>query len=286
MVIDWLTGMNKALDYIEENLQDTIDPRRAAKLACCSFYHFTRMFGYVTGVPLAEYIRRRRLSAAALELASSNVKVIELAQRYGYDSPTAFNRAFKALHGLTPTGARLPGASLKSFPRISFQLSIKGDVAMNYKIEDRGAFSIVGFKQWVSVEDGANVREIPKMWANLTPKKMQELCALMEGEPMGILGVCADMHDNGFDYYIAATSKQAAPAGMQGKDIPAATWAIFESIGPIPGAIQDVWKRIYSEWMPTSGYTHAGLPELEVYPDGDNTSPTYRCEVWIPVTKA
>lgn len=284
--MDWLTGLNNALDYIEENLDGEIDLRQAAKLACCSFYHFTRMFGYITGVPLAEYVRRRRLSAAALALSGGKVKVMELALRYGYDSPTAFNRAFKALHGINPSAARLPGANLKSYPRICFQISIKGDVAMNYRIEEKPEFGIVGFKKWVSLADGENLREIPKMWAELTAEKCKQVCALAEGEPAGMLGVCADMYDNGFDYYIAVAGNKPAPQGMARKVIPAATWAVFEAVGAMPHAIQEVWQRIYTEWLPNSGYTHANLPELEVYPKGDNTSADYRCEVWIPVEKA
>lgn len=284
--MEWLTGLNRALDYIEENLEGEVDLKHAAQLACCSFYHFTRMFGYVSGVPLAEYIRHRRLSMAAVELTHGSVKVVDLAQRFGYDSPTAFNRAFKALHGVSPSAARLPGAVLRSFPRISFQISIKGDVAMKYRIEEKKAISVVGFKKWMNLADGQNLRDIPKMWGGLTQDKTRQLCALMDNEPAGLLGVCADMYDNGFDYYIAVASGRPAPRGMEKKEIPAATWAIFESTGPMPEAIQQVWKRIYAEWLPASGYAHTGMPELEVYPEGDNTAADYRCEVWIPVKKA
>ncbi len=128
--MDWLVRMNSAMEYIETNLADTISYDEIAHRACCSTYHFQRMFPFITGVTLSEYIRRRRLTLAAFELQTTGSKVIDVAMKYGYDSPEAFARAFKNLHGIMPISARDTGVSLKAYPRMSFHISIKGDVEM------------------------------------------------------------------------------------------------------------------------------------------------------------
>lgn len=162
--MDWLTRMNRAIDYIDENLDGTIDYDSIASLACCSTYQFAKMFSVITDISLSEYIRRRRLTRAALELQTSDIKVIDLGLKYGYDSPTAFNRAFQNMHGLAPSAARKKGVFLKSYPRITFQFSIKGDEEMKYRIEEKTAFRAVGFKQKMSIVNGENLDRIPKMW--------------------------------------------------------------------------------------------------------------------------
>lgn len=147
--MDWLERMNRSMNYIEQNLSNEIDAKEVARLACCSEYHFPRMFSSITGFTLSEYIRRRRLSQAAFELQNDNfIRIIDLALKYGYDSPDAFSRAFKSLHGVTPTEARRKGVELKAFPRISFQITIKGDVEMEYRIEVLDCkVEIVGVKE-------------------------------------------------------------------------------------------------------------------------------------------
>jgi AraC family transcriptional regulator len=142
--MDWLDRMNGAMDYIEAHLMEDISYDQVAKRACCSTYHFQRMFSFIADVPLSEYIRRRRLTLAAFELQMSTVKVIDIAFKYGYESPEAFSRAFKYLHGVMPTSARDKGVALKAYPRMSFHISIKGDVEMNYRIEEKQAFEMFG----------------------------------------------------------------------------------------------------------------------------------------------
>lgn len=142
--MDWLNRMNMAIDYIESNLADRISYDKAAQIACCSTYHFQRMFSSITDVPLSEYIRRRRLTLAAFDLQTSDIKVIDVAFKYGYESPEAFSRAFKKLHGVMPTSARDIGISLKAFPKMTFSISIKGDTEMKYRIEQREAFDVFG----------------------------------------------------------------------------------------------------------------------------------------------
>ena len=145
--MDWLDRMNRALDYIETNLADHISLDEIARKACCSTYHFQRMFPFITGVSLSEYIRRRRLTLAAFELQTTEAKIIDVAMRYGYQSPEAFARAFKTLHGIMPMAARTQGTALKAYPGFSFHISIKGDLAMNYRLEQKPAFEMFGVYQ-------------------------------------------------------------------------------------------------------------------------------------------
>ncbi len=288
--MDWLSRINKAMDYIEDNLAGEVDQVQLAQIMNCSTYQFNRMFALITNVTLSEYIRRRKLTLAAFELISSDIKIVDLALKYGYDSPTAFTRAFINQHNITPSEAKVNGVDLIAFPRMSFHISIRGDVSMNFKIEKKPAFTVVGFKENVSTVNGENNKRIPQIWCEVNQNGMSEqICKLMTAEPMGMLGVCGSFSEEtkSFDYYIAVAVKDgtAVPENLSKLEVPESTWAIFKSVGPMPDAIQDVWKRIYSEWFPTSEYKSAGTPELEVYPDGDTTSKDYVCEVWIPVVK-
>lgn len=289
--MDWLKRMNEAIGYIEENLEGKIDYLAVAQKACCSSYHFQRMFSYMAEVPLSEYIRRRRLSCAAFDLQNTEDKVIDIALKYGYDSPTAFTRAFQNLHGITPNAAREEGVMLKAYPPISFQISIKGASVMNYKIEKKEAFRIVGPKLSTTMENSVCFEDIPKFWNETAMSgKIAQLGSMIDQAPFGMLGVSAcDSESMGaisaFDYYIAAPTSKAVPDGMEEFTVPAATWAVFECIGPMPGAIQEMQKRITTEWLPTSGYEYGSAPDIEVYYDKDGTKPDTRSEVWIPVVK-
>lgn len=288
--MDWLKRMNDALVYLEENLDGEIEYAVAAQKACCSLYHFQRIFSYMAEIPLSEYIRRRRLTQAAFDLQSSREKVIDIALKYGYDSPTAFTRAFQNMHGVTPHAARDRGVSLKSFAPISFQVSIKGATIMNYRIEEKAAFRIVGKKITTTMENGQGFSEIPKFWGETARSgALQTLIPLMDGEPSGMLGVSSSteaLHDeNKFDYYIAVTTTKAAPEGFVEYTVPAATWAIFDCTGPMPGAIQELQKRIVTEWLPTSGYEYGSAPDIEVYISEDGTQPDAKSQVWIPIVK-
>ncbi len=160
--MDWLDRMNRALDYIETNLADQISLDEIARQACCSTYHFQRMFPFITGVSLSEYIRRRRLTLAAFELQTTEAKVIDVAMRYGYQSPEAFARAFKTLHGIMPMAARTQGTALKAYPRISFHISIKGDLAMNYRIEQKPSFEMFGVYGVVNADRQTAFSEVPQ----------------------------------------------------------------------------------------------------------------------------
>jgi AraC family transcriptional regulator len=154
---------------------------------------------------------------------------------------------------------------------------------MKQRMVQLGAFSVIGVKEFTTAENGENFTNIPKMWSRLPEKTLHELRTLSNLEPSGVLGVSADMYDNGFDYWIAAATTKECPAGFEKLNIPAAQWVVFEISGAIPDAIQNMVKHIFNEWLPSSGYQHANAPEIEWYSEGDMASPDYRSEIWIPV---
>ncbi len=288
--MDWLTRMNEAIEYVESRLDGKIDYAAVAQKACCSAYHFQRLFSYMAEVPLSEYIRRRRLSRAAFDLQNTDERVLDIALKYGYDSPTAFTRAFQSLHGIAPNAAREKGVMLKAYPPIAFQVSIKGAVIMDYRIVKKEAFRIVGPKLSTTMENEACYREIPKFWEEAGQSgRLAKLASMMGKQPLGMLGVSAcgePCSDNiKFDYYIAVSTDQAVPEGMEEFTVPAATWAVFPCIGPMPAAIQEMQKRIAAEWLPSSGYEYGMAPDIEVYCEEDGTREDTRSEVWIPVVK-
>jgi AraC family transcriptional regulator len=279
--MDTLESMKQAVDYIESNLDREIEYARIAQIALCSQYHFQRMFGFLTGVPLSEYIRRRRLTLAAFDLQNGNEKIIDIALKYGYNSPDSFSRAFMAMHGIIPSKAREKGISLKAYPRITFSLSLKGVVEMNYRIEQKNSFAVVGIKRRFSHVEGLG-ENIGKMWQETPGETIGQIAGLGDG----LVGVYSGMYeDNTTDYYIAAITEKDCPETMSRLEIPTLTWAIFEITGPMPTAMADIWGRIFSEWFPTSGYEHAEAPEVEWYSNGDLSSSDYKSEIWIPVIK-
>lgn len=284
--MEWLDRLNQSITYIENNLAGEINYEQASKIACCSSFHFQRMFSYIAGVSLAEYIRKRRMTLAAFELQNSNIKVIDLSLKYGYDSPTSFSRAFQNIHGVSPSGAKNEGVNLKAHPRITFSISIKGEVEMNYKIEKKDAFRIVGAKKHLELNIEENFKQVPQFWGEVFQSgTFIEISKLSNQDPIGVLGVSTCMNGKDFDYYIASATDKPIPHNMQEYIIPASTWAKFECIGPMPNAIQELQRRIITEWLPTSGYEYADAPDIEVYPEGDINSPDYKCEVWLPIIK-
>lgn len=279
--MDTLENMKNAIDYIEDHLDDEIDYVRVAQIALSSQYHFQRMFAFLTGVPLSEYIRRRRLTLAAFELQNSKEKIIDIALKYGYNSPDSFSRAFMAMHGIMPSKARKNGISLKAYPRVTFSISIKGVVEMNYRIEQKNSFAVVGVKQRFSHVDSLG-ESIGKMWSETPEETIAQIAELGNG----LVGVYSGMYeDNTTDYYIAAITEKDTPDTLVKLEIPTLTWAIFEIIGPMPTAMAEIWGRIFSEWFPTSGYEHAEAPEVEWYSNGDLSAFDYKSEIWIPVIK-
>lgn len=282
--MNMLDSMNAVIEYIEEHLLEELHMPTIAKVACCSETDIQKTFYALTNVSISEYVRRRRLSLAAHELQGGEQSVLNVAFKYGYTSPDSFTRAFKQMHGITPSAVKKGGCILKSYGKITFVLTIKGVNAMNYKIIKKEEMQIIGFKKWFSTENDQQMQEIPKMWDEITEETKSKITALSDND--GVVGLCAAMYDGGFDYWIGCMSHKECPEEFEKITIPASTWVVFEVVGPIrplPNSMQDIWKRIYSEWLPNSQYEHGMLPEIEYYSSGDSMAADYRSEIWIPI---
>ncbi|MCI8529851.1 MAG: AraC family transcriptional regulator [Lachnospiraceae bacterium] len=281
--MEWIERLNDAISYIEEHLTEEIDYEQLAKIACCSTYHFQRMFAYMAGVPLSEYIRRRKMSLAAVDIQSGGMKIIEAAGKYGYSSPTAFNRAFQSVHGIAPSAVKNEGVSIKSFPPVTFKIMVKGVEEMNYRIETKDAFRIVGVSAPLHKDIEKNFTVIPSKWQEISMNgTLQRLIGMMDTPPMGVLGVSTCNDEESWKYYIAVSTAQGK-GDFEEYMVPAATWAIFSGEGTNQ-SIQELERRIVTEWLPTSGYEYGNAPDVEVYLNPDPQNAKY--EVWIPIMKA
>ncbi|RCW63944.1 AraC family transcriptional regulator [Saliterribacillus persicus] len=289
--MDSLSSMNNAMAYIEEHLTEDIDYREISKIAYCSEYHFKRMFSFLSGVSLSEFIRRRRLTLAALDLKDINLRIIDVAIKYGYSSADSFSRAFHTLHGILPSEARSEYNLLKAYPRMTFQLSIEGGCEMNYRIVEKESFKLVGFKKRVPIIFNGVNPEIAKMYELLTPEVIKQLKALPQLEPTGIISASNNfseerMEEKGeLDHYIGVATSSNETAKFDELKIDASTWAVFESVGPFPATLQNTWGKIYAEWFPSSGYEAVEGPEILWNESKDTEDPKYRSEIWIPVKK-
>ncbi|KFM99588.1 AraC family transcriptional regulator [Bacillus clarus] len=289
--MDSLKNMNAAMQYIEDNLTNEIDFKKVARLAFCSEYHFKRMFSFLSGISLSEYIRCRRLTLAAFELKDSNVKVIDVAIKYRYNSPDSFARAFQNLHGITPSEARNTGHALKAYSPMTFHLSIQGGNEMNYRIEEKELFRIIGIQKRVPIVFNGVNEEIASMWKSLDTQSIDILKSLSNIEPTGLISTSTNfsegrMEEKGeLDHYIGVATTKDCPNPFKQLEVPASTWAVFEAAGPFPDALQNVWGRIYSEWFPSSNYELAEGPEILWNEQKDVTSPNFKSEIWIPVLK-
>lgn len=280
--MEWVERLNQSMDYIEQHLTQEIDYGELARLACCSAYHFQRMFTYMAGVPLAEYIRRRRLSLAAEDLLSGDEKIVDVALKYGYSSPTAFTRAFESIHGAPPSTVRSEGLSVKSFPPIRFSISVQGGEEMKFRIEELPAFRIVGVSAPLEREIEKNFNCVPQLWQRAAMDgTVERLAKMMDTPPMGLLGVSACNDTEQWRYFVAVSSTQ--PAGeLEEYTVPVATWAVFPGEGT-NRSIQELERRIITQWLPGSGYEYADAPDVEVYLNADPDNAKF--EVWIPVVK-
>lgn len=184
--MEWLKKINNAIEYIENNLDSEISYDEAARIACCSTYYFQRMFTYITGVSLAEYIRRRRMTQAAFELQRTNKRVLEIALKYGYTSPTSFNRAFQSVHGISPIAAKDIGSTLNAYPAIRFSVNITGGSAMSYHIEEKSTMRIVGVRTPLVEDFETNIKNVPDFWQHtLATMQFHQICSFTHKEPKG-----------------------------------------------------------------------------------------------------
>lgn len=287
--MDWITGISKAIDYIEEHITEPTDYARAAKEACSSPFNFQRVFALLCGYTLGDYVRMRRLTLAGEELLSTDAKVIDVALKYGYDSPESFSRAFTRFHGVSPSAVR-KGAAIRSFSRICVKLILTGGSIMEYRIEKKQATKIIcRRREFTKPGDDYTNREIPEFWNECgRDGSIQKLCGYIKDSARfkGLLGVCfsTEMTDSGFPYGIGAEyDGESDPQDFEIVEIPAYTYAVFTVRGRMPDAFRETYRKICTEFFPQSGYEYGNGVEIEVYPSADVQNPDYTCEIWIAV---
>ena len=287
--MDWITGISKAIDYIEEHITEPTDYARAAKEACSSPFNFQRVFALLCGYTLGDYVRMRRLTLAGEDLLSTDAKVIDVALKYGYDSPECFSRAFTRFHGVSPSAVR-KGAAIRSFSRICVKLILTGGSIMEYRIEKKQAAKIIcRRREFTKPGDDYTNREIPEFWNECgRDGSIQKLCGYIKDSAQfkGLLGVCfsTEMTDSGFPYGIGAEyDGESDPQDFEIVEIPAYTYAVFTVRGRMPDAFRETYRKICTEFFPQSGYEYGNGVEIEVYPSADVQNPDYTCEIWIAV---
>lgn len=285
--MNWFESMMNSIDYIEDHLTENISISDIAKVANASPFYYQRMFMLMTDLSVQTYIRNRRLTLAAMELMQKKTKIIDIAIKYGYDSSEAFSRAFKKMHGASPSSVRTDRTPINAFLKLMIQITLKGDLPMKYRLEKKPEFSFYGIAREFSTIDGANFKEIPLFWQE-TMQNGSFQTMISNAKDGNCLGVCMPMDmqkDTSFDYVIGGFSDQVVDS-YSNYTVKEHEWAVFELEGPIHQVLQPTWKRIFSEWFPQTGFQHAELPELEVYFEGDVNAADYYMEIWIPIIRS
>lgn len=284
--MEWIDGVSEAIRYIEDHITGDLSIERVAKQVHLSPFYFQKGFAMLCGFTVGEYIRRRRLTLAGSELACTDEKIIDIALKYGYDSPDSFTKAFIRFHGVTPTAVRRDGAMIKSFAPLKIKFSLEGGYLMDYKIVEKDAFSVMGLSGMFRC-DTSNT-DLPQFWTEFNQaEKKNDLC--------GMYGICFDGNGNAdeFEYLIAdaCDPSAAVPEGLTKKSFPRQSWAVFACRGPMPLALQEVNRKIYSEWLPNcrdyeiaADYDIEMYTDISCYPKG-NQDESYYSEIWIPVKK-
>jgi AraC family transcriptional regulator len=284
-----LDRLNEAMDHIERHLDRRIDIADLARIAATSEYHFRRMFSALAGLPLSEYIRRRRLTVAGAEVLAGEPTLLEIAVRYGYGSGEAFARAFRGLHGVGPGEARRTGAALRSQPRMSFRLIVEGSSTMRYRVMEKPEFHVAGRKARVPlVHEGMNPA-IADFIRGIDKETLRRIESLSDQEPEGIVSVSDDLDPSRaegteLDYYHAVVSSTAGPDDLDTLTVPAGAWAVFDSSGPFPQTLQHLWRDVFTQWFPSNPYRSRPGPEIlstRLSPDAAQAD----AQLWIPVER-
>ncbi len=295
--MEWLTSIRTAIDYMEKHLTDNISAQDVADQVFLSPFFLQKGFSLMTGYGIGEYIRNRRLYQAAVDLKETDDKVIDIAFRYGYETPESFAKAFSRFHGATPSQVR-SGAAISTFLPVTIKLSIQGGYQMDYKITPMFPFKVIGFQR--EFDNETAYTEIPKYWDEICEKYA---CSVYAGNApanpyeqavmdycIGEYGICIDDIGNGkFRYLIAGKyTGGEVPEGMVVYEFPRSDWAVFNCIGPIPEALQSVNTRIFQEWLPGNPkYELCGSANVEWYDcvNGEKTDPDYHSAIWVPVKR-
>ncbi|CAL9325258.1 AraC family transcriptional regulator [Streptomyces olindensis] len=282
-----LERLNQAMEHIEQRLDQDLDVAELARVAATSEYHLRRMFSALAGMPLSEYVRRRRLTLAGAEVLAGRETLLEIAVRYGYGSGEAFARAFRAMHGIGPGEARRTGAALSSQSRMAFRLTIEGSSDMRYRVVDKADFTVVGLRTRVPLVHTGPNQAIIDFVRGIDPRTRERLEKLSDQEPHGIVAVCDDLDPSRaegteLDYYHGVITSAAPPEGTTTLAVPAGTWAVFTASGPAPQAIQELWRDVFTEWFPSNPYRSRTGPEIlrtRLSPDTTEAD----AELWLPV---
>ncbi|MDE6209271.1 MAG: AraC family transcriptional regulator [Lachnospiraceae bacterium] len=284
--MEWTEAISKAIQYIENHITEDISANDIAKEVYISSLYFQKGFSMLCGFTISEYIRNRRLSLAGNELATSDKKVIDIALKYGYDSPDSFTKAFTRFHGVTPSMVQKNIGMLKTFAPLKIKLSMEGGYIMDYKIVKKEAFTVLGAAKTFSYEGAKS--EIPEFWKeHYSSGNGKYVC--------GMFGINVDeqMEGDTFEYLIADMYNPVKdiPEGFITKTIPAFTWAVFPCKGAMPDTLQNVNTKIFSEWLPSlKDYEFAAGYCIEMYDDpseyqNGTQDENYYCEIWIPIKK-
>lgn len=286
--MNYYKNLENAINYIEDNLTNQIKYDEIARQSGLSVFYFQRIFSAVCGYSVGWYIRSRRLSEAGQELRANGSKVIDVAFKYGYESPESFARAFIKFHGIAPSKAKKCGKSLKSFSRLSIKENIKGGIIMNYKIVKQNSFKVIEKVSAHEIDDSKNKNTIPEFWSQSHMDGTVSKLLSITNDRSFIYGICygGDLTDKKtFDYSIAALydGESEIPEGFRVSEIPSRTWAVFECVGAMPDAAQDTWHKICAEFFPNSNYEPTYEMDIEAYTAGDMCAPDYKCEIRVPI---
>jgi AraC family transcriptional regulator len=285
-----IAGLNRLVDLVEENLTEDLDVVRLAAGLGTTEYHLRRMFSSLAGMPLSEYVRRRRMTVAAAEVVTGSGDLLGIAVRYGYGSAEAFGRAFQSVHGVTPGQARRDGGPLRTQPRLRFRLTVEGAAPMDVRIVSRPDFRLVGHAARVPlVHHGVNPA-IQGHVTSLAPQEHQRLKELGDAEPRGLLAVSADIDPDRREgteltylHGVAVTEAVEVPDDLDVLPVEAGAWAVFRAAGPYPDTLQAVWAATATEWFPSNPWRLRPGPEVVAVVDRADDFSAATVELWLPV---
>nr|BFF11451.1 AraC family transcriptional regulator [Microbacterium flavescens] len=287
-----IASLNGVAEYVEAHLTDDLDIGTLARTAGTTEYHLRRMFSSLAGMPLSEYVRRRRMTASAADVLSGD-DLLAIAVRYGYGSAEAFGRAFRAVHGAGPGDVRRDGGPLRTQPQLRFRLTVDGSNPMDTRITDRPAFRLVGHATRVPlIHEGANPH-IQAHIAALPPEAHVRLKSLNDTQPEGILQVSDDVEPDYTEgseltylHGVAVRADTTVPDDLDAIEIPAGTWAVFRVAGEYPAALQSTWAATATEWFPSNPWRLRPGPSIVAVLDRSPDFLTATCELWSPVERA
>jgi AraC family transcriptional regulator len=285
-----ISALNQLADLVEEHLGEELDVDGLAKALGTTGYHLRRMFSALAGMPLSEYVRRRRMTVAAAEVVRGKDDLLGIAVRYGYGSTEAFGRAFRAVHGANPGDVRRHGGPLRTQPQLRFRLTVEGSTPMDTRIVERPTFRLVGHATRVPlIHHGVNPH-IQQHISALPKEEHQRLKTLGDTEPAGLLQVSADVDPDGAEgseltylHGVAVSRDTPTPDDLDEIEVPAGRWAIFRTSGPYPQALQTSWAATATEWFPSNPWRLRPDPSIVTILDRADDFSTATCELWLPV---